>query len=52
MSITTKSYTIQSPETVHHTMQELKVYSSNPTQDENSPVSLPPTTIALAIKNQ
>ena len=38
------------PRTVHHTMQELKVYSSNPTQDENSPVSLPPTTTALAIK--
>ena len=36
--------------TVHHTTQELKVYSSNPTQDENSPVSLPPTTTALAIK--
>ena len=30
------------PRTVHHTTQELKVYSSNPTQDENSPVSLPP----------
>ena len=38
------------PRTVRHTMQELKVYSSNPTQDENSPVSLPPTTTALAIK--
>ena len=38
------------PRTVHHTTQELKVYSSNPTQDENSPVSLPPTTTALAIK--
>ena len=38
------------PTTVCHTTQELKVYSSKPTQDENSPVSLPPTTTALAIK--
>ena len=38
------------PRTVQHTTQELKVYSSNPNQDENSPVSLPPTTTALAIK--
>ena len=40
------------PRTVRHTTQELKVYTFNPREDENSKLNLPPTTTALVIKKE
>ena len=40
------------PRTVHPPTNELKVYTSNPREDENSQLNLPPTTAALVIKKK